>query len=238
VAFEGPLQGLPTGGFHPPVPRSFTPRSAGAGLDLPLKGSITMRQRVVSVAALLLAATLLPGCREKERAPDLNQLIADLRGADPEKSGRARLQLITLGEPVVPALAEMLRSGTPDERIAAANTLWGMGARAQAAVPDLAAALADTDLSLRLAAAMALEGMGPAAEGAVPALVKALSDREPGLRQAAAKALGAIGPGARAALPALTRALRRGSWPEAEEAVRRIRGLESGAAIELGPEEP
>jgi len=40
------------------------------------------------------------------------------------------------------------------------------------------------------------------------------------------------------ALPALTRALRRGSWPEAQEAVRRIRGLEPGAAIELGPEEP
>ena len=195
-----------------------------------------MRKAALSLLAVLLVA--LPGCRAKEKPPTPEQLIADLRSGDADKSGRARLQLITLGEPVVPALAEMLRSGTPDERIAAANTLWGMGARAQAAVPDLAAALADTDLSLRLAAAMALEGMGPAAEGAVPALVKALSDREPGLRQAAAKALGAIGPGARAALPALTRALRRGSWPEAEEAVRRIRGLESGAAIELGPEEP
>jgi hypothetical protein len=36
----------------------------------------------------------------------------------------------------------------------------------------------------------------------------------------------------------LTSALRRGSWPEAEEAVRRIRGLEAGAPVELGPEEP
>jgi len=52
------------------------------------------------------------------------------------------------------------------------------------------------------------------------------------------KALGAIGPGARGALPALTRALRRGSWPEAQEAVRRIRGLEPGTPIELGPDEP
>ena len=32
--------------------------------------------------------------------------------------------------------------------------------------------------------------------------------------------------------------LRRGSWPEAEEAVRSIRGLEPGAPIELGPAEP
>jgi HEAT repeat protein len=80
--------------------------------------------------------------------------------------------------------------------------------------------------------------MGPVAAPAVPALIKALGDREAGVRQAAARALGAVGPGARDALPALARILRRGSWPEAEEAIRRIRGLEPGAVIELGPEEP
>jgi hypothetical protein len=58
------------------------------------------------------------------------------------------------------------------------------------------------------------------------------------VRQAAVKALGAIGPAAKPALPTLTWALRRGSWPEAEEAVRRIRGLQPGAVIELGPEGP
>jgi HEAT repeat protein len=197
-----------------------------------------MRKRVAVVASLALAALILLGCRAKEKAPDPNQLIADLRSADAEKSGRARLQLITMGEPVVPALAGMLRSGTPAERIAAANTLWGMGSRAQAAVPGLAAALADPDPALRVAAAMALENMGRAAEAAVPSLAKALGDREARVRQAVVKALGAIGPAARAALPTLTRALRRGAWPEAEEAVRRIRGLEPGAPVELGPEEP
>lgn len=195
-----------------------------------------MRKAIVSLAAFLLVT--LPGCRAKEKAPDPKQLVADLRGPDAEKSGRARLQLITLGEPVVPALAELLRSGTPAERIAAANTLWGMGSRARAAVPDLAAALADPDPALRVAAAMALENMGRAAEAAVPSLAKALGDREARVRQAAVKALGAIGPVARAALPTLTRALRRGAWPEAEEAVRRIRGLEPGAPVELGPQEP
>ncbi len=195
-----------------------------------------MRKVVISLLAVLLVT--LPACRAKEKAPDPAQLIADLRSADAEKSGRARLQLITLGEPAVPALAEMLRSGTPAERIAAANTLWGMGARAQAATRDLAAALADTDPALRAAVAMTLENMGPAAEAAVPSLAKALGDHEARVRQAAVKALGAIGPAARAALPALTRALRRGTWPEAEEAVRRIRGLEPGTPVELGPEEP
>ena len=197
-----------------------------------------MRKPTAVVASLALAVALLPGCRKKETLPDPGQLIADLRGPDAEKSGRARLQLITLGEPVVPALAEMLRSGTPAERIAVANTLWGMGGRARAAAGDLAGALADPDPALRVAAAMALQNMGAAAVDAVPALTKALSDREPGVRQAAVKALGAIGPEAHAALPTLTRALRRGSWPEAEEAVRRIRGLDPGAPVELGPEGP
>jgi hypothetical protein len=182
-----------------------------------------MRKPVLSLLAVLLAAVLLPGCRAKEKAPTPDELIADLRSPDAEKSGRARLLLITMGEPVVGALAELLRSGTPAERIAAANTLWGMGSRAAAAAGDLATALADPDPALRAAAAMALENMGPAAEPAVPAL---------------GKALGAIGPPAKAALPTLTRALRRGAWPEAEEAVRRIRGLEPGAVVELGPEEP
>jgi HEAT repeat protein len=197
-----------------------------------------MAMRRAVAVCLSLVAVLLPGCRAKEKPPEPGQLIVDLRSPDPERSGHARLLLITLGEPAVPAVSELLRSGTPAERIVAANILWGMGARGRAAVPDLVGALDDPDPTLRAAAAMALENMGGAAEAAVPALAKALSDRVPAVRQAAVKALGAIGPGARGALPALTRALRRGSWPEAQEAVRRIRGLDPGAPIELGPEEP
>ena len=194
-------------------------------------------RRAVAIS-LSLVAVLLTGCRGKEKPPEPGQLIQDLRSPDPEKSGHARLLLITLGEPAVPAVTGLLRSGTPAERIVAANILWGMGPRGQVAVPDLVATLEDPDPSLRAASAMALENMGAAAEPAVPALAKALSDREPTVRQAAVKALGAIGPAARGALPALTRALRRGSWPEAQEAVRRIRGLEPGTPVELGPEEP
>jgi HEAT repeat protein len=196
-----------------------------------------MRKTLVSLLAVAVALAL-PGCRKKETPPDSSRLLADLRSPDAEKRGRARLELIRMGEPAVPGVAEMLRSGTPAERIVAANTLWGMGPRARAAASDLAAALDDPDADLRASAAMALENMGPAAEPAVPALTKAVGDKDTRVRQAAVKALGAIGPAAKPALPALTRALRRGSWPEAEEAVRRIRGLQPGAAIELGPEGP
>lgn len=197
-----------------------------------------MRKAFAPLSPVLAAMLLLPGCGAREDKPDIPRLLAELRGPDPQKSGEARLKLLQIGEPAAPALAELLRSGTPADRIAAANTLWGMGPRGRAAVPELAAALSDPDPELRNAAAMACQTMGATAAAAVPELTKAISDRDQRVRQAAVKALAAIGPPALSALPTLTRVLRRGSWPEAEEAVRRIRGLSDGAPIELGPETP
>jgi HEAT repeat protein len=151
-------------------------------------------------------------------------MVADLVSGDSKKSGDARLKLISLGEPAAPALAELLRNGAPAERLLAATTLWGMGVRGRAAVPALATGLQDPDPELRVTCAMALENMGPEAREAVPALGRALRDRERRVRQAVVKALGAIGPEASPVLPALEREIKRESWPEAEEAVRRIRG--------------
>lgn len=185
-----------------------------------------------SRSLLLLVVLALCACRAKEKPPNVAQLVAQLTDADPGKSGDARLALIVLGEAAAPVVAELLRTGQPAERLAAANTLWGMGARARVAVPDLAATLRDPDVSLRVTAAMALESMGPAAAPAVPALIEALRGREDAVRQAAVKALGAIGPDARDAVPVLTRVLRQGPWPEAVEALSRIqgRGIKPAAA--------
>jgi len=196
-----------------------------------------MRAAPLLLASLALAVPF-SACRAKDDKPDIPRLLAELRGADSKASGEARLTLLQIGEPAAPGLAEMLRSGPPSERLAAANTLWGMGPRGRAAVPELAAALGDPDAELRTVAAMALENMGVSAAAAVPALTTAIGDSDQRVRQAAVKALGAIGPPALSALPALTRVLRRGSWPEAEEAVRRIRGQQPGTPIELGPAEP
>jgi HEAT repeat protein len=187
-----------------------------------------------ALSLLAVGVFLGSACRAKEKPRDAAQLVAQLSAADPKTSGAARLALITLGEPAVPALAEKLRSGTPAERLAALNTFWGLGAKGRAATLDLAATLADADPALCVAAAMALENMGPPAAPAVPGLIQALDRGDPATRQAAVKALGAIGPAAAEAVPLLVRALRRGSWPEAEEAVRRIRGLHADAPIDLG----
>lgn len=185
------------------------------------------------VAAPLLLA--LASCGRGEREPEVAGLLDQLRSTEPRTSGRARLELITLGQPAVPALAAMLRSDDPRDQLLAATTLWGMGARARGAVPELAASLVAADPQLRLTAAMALESMGPEARDAVPALVRALADRDGRVRQAAVKALGAIGKDASAALPALEARLRRGHWPEAEEAVLRIRG---GGPPPVSPDAP
>jgi HEAT repeat protein len=172
----------------------------------------------------LLVPVLLAACSTTERAPDVAGLIADLQSTDAQKSGRANLELIRIGEPAVPPLVEMLRGSDPRLRSLAASTLWGMGGKGRAAAPVLAETLADPDPELRTSAAMALENMGAQAGDAIPALVKALSDTDNRVRQASVKALGAIGPAATPAIPVLTRALKKGSWPEAEEAILKIRG--------------
>lgn len=69
------------------------------------------------VVSFGLGAAVLTGCRAKEKPSQPGQLVAELRGPDAEKSGRARLQLITLGEAAIPAVAALLKSGTSAERI-------------------------------------------------------------------------------------------------------------------------
>jgi HEAT repeat protein len=179
-------------------------------------------RKLTAAAALVLA--LLPGCRAKESPANVAALVEDLKGADKDKSGRANLALIQVGAPAVPAVVALLATDDSRLRSLALTTLWGMGAKAEAAVPTLAETLADPDPEIRNGAAMALANMGPAAGGAVPALIKALSDGESRVRQTAVKALGNIGPAARDAVPVISRAAKRGAWPEAEEAIRRIQG--------------
>jgi HEAT repeat protein len=184
-----------------------------------MHGAAAMRKTLPALLALALAA-----CSTAEKPPDIPALVADLQGSDPAKSGRANLQLISIGEPAVPYLVEMLKGPDPRLRSLAASTIWAMGAKGRAAAPALGELLGDPDAQMRTSAAMALENMGPDAREAIPALVKALSDRDNRVRQASVKALGAIGPAATPAIPVLTRALKKGGWPEAEEAILKIRG--------------
>lgn len=181
-----------------------------------------MRRLSLPLLALILASG---ACKSKPKGPDVPDLLTRLKSADTTVSGEANLALIRVGEPAVPGLVEMLRSGDPRLRKIAATTVWGLGAKGKEAVPALVELLADPDVELRLAAAMALDNMGPAAVEAVPALVKALKDPEGEVRQWSAKALGHIGPAAAAAIPALSKAAKADPVrPTMEEAIRQIRG--------------
>ena len=171
-------------------------------------------------------------CRSRPPGPDVPGLIADLQNPDPAVSGKANLALIRVGEPAVPPLVEMLKSDDVRIRTLAATTLWGLGEKGRAAVPALAATLGDPVDSVRVAAAMALDNMGPPAEDAVPALIRSLKDRDGKVRQWSAKALGSIGPAAEKAVPALVQAAKaEGIRPTAEEAIRKIRGLQEGQPV-------
>jgi hypothetical protein len=175
-------------------------------------------------AAVVLVVTLLSGCKAQESPANVGALIEDLKGADLEKSGQANLALIRVGAPAVPAILELLATSDPRLRSLALSTLWGMGSKAEAAVPTLAATLVDPDPEMRNGAAMALANMGATAAPAVPALITALGDADRRVRQTAVKALGNIGPAAKDAIPVISRAVKRGAWPEGEEAIRQIQG--------------
>ena len=204
----------------------------------PSAAADTLGVRAVStLLACSILAVALPACRTKVDKPDIPRLMAELRSSDPQASGQ--------GRDAAPAWASRRcrrsrRCFAPAlaDRIAAANTLWGMG---EAGLRRSARAGGDARRSrpgLRVAVAMALQqNMGAVAAPAVPALTKAISGPRPARvrLQTAVKALGRdrpvgprrpAGPHARAAP---------GSWPEAEEAVRRIGGLEPGAAVDSGP---
>jgi HEAT repeat protein len=182
----------------------------------------------LSVAAVVLGAA----CGPKAPEVDYPALIEKLKSSNELDRGRATTDLVTIGEPAVPALLPLLSDPEARVRRLAATTLWGMGVKARSAVPQLAAALADADASVRASAAMALGAVGPEAESAVPALIGALRDRDSNVRLWAVKTLGDLGPVAAAAVPTLKRMAKdEFLGPSVEETIRKL----NAAAATLPP---
>lgn len=97
-----------------------------------------------------------------------------------------------------------LKSPKAHVRVAAADALGAMGAKAAAAVPDLIANLGDDSFWAALAASESLAGVGAPA---VPAVVEVVKSGKEGMRVRALLALRSMGPAASPALPELTKAL-------------------------------
>jgi outer membrane protein assembly factor BamB len=159
-----------------------------------------------------------------------------LRDEDSIVAGDAARALGALGHrasPSVGALVKTLSHEDPYVRIYAAEALASIGPTAAAATNDLARVLDDPAPGVRWAACEALAGIGPAAASAVPQLIEALDDEYLYVRIFAAGALGSIGPKAQTARDALRAAANDPALrSEAEWALKRIAGLESGAPVD------
>lgn len=122
-------------------------------------------------------------------APAVPELMAALSAPDATVAYTAARALAKT-DAAVPALAEALRSGSPELRREAARILPAHGAKAAAALqPNLQGP--DRDLAER--SARILAETGPAAASAVPALAKAVHTSTGALKHAAADALTRIG---------------------------------------------
>jgi HEAT repeat protein len=89
----------------------------------------------------------------------------------------------------VPALVRSVRASDPEMRVAAIQTLRGMGSEMKPALPALREALADKDARVRQAAAEAVGALGPLARDAADDLRAVMNDTSPDVRQAAGEAL-------------------------------------------------
>lgn len=131
--------------------------------------------------------------------------------------------------PAAEALEGRLASGSPEERVEAAEELLLHGERHRA-LDALASALRDGDPDVRQRAALALGSAGPGegAEAVVPDLLRALGDSDELVRASAAEALGLLG--AESALPSLRAAERDSSELVRAMAAAAVDSLEASPA--------
>jgi HEAT repeat protein len=148
------------------------------------------------------------------------------------QSWQLRSTLAAIGEPAIPGLVQLLKSGVPpgfqpDHSPAetAAYALGQIGVKAADAVTPL---LTDKDDQVRLRACKVIGNVGAPAKAAAPKLITALKDDHAGVREAAATALGNMGADAKASIPALL-ALAKGT----DAAVRRA---SMKALTHIGPD--
>ena len=166
------------------------------------------------------------GAAAKPVVPELVKLLTD-DDATTRVNTAVALWKIDRHPKAVPALLEMLQSGTSPEPYLAAMALGQMQPEAAAVAPGLIAALHSSDGDVRRAAARSLGKLGKAA---FPALgqAKALEDPDPEARRLVIEALGGLmGP---EAVNPLHRRLERTRAPPSRRAAARGLGNLGGEA--------
>ena len=136
----------------------------------------------------------------------------------------------------MPELVNALRSGSQEEREAAAWALTQMRAAAHPAIHPLVSALSDTDHVVRGLAALALRDAGPIDDAALDSLARRLTDPDDGVRMTSAWAIAAQGERAMHVFQPLLDAARvEGQHPHVQRAVANAFGAIGPAAKDALP---
>jgi HEAT repeat protein len=171
--------------------------------------------RLTAVYCLLLAIEIAPAQDEAEpkvRGKGTTEWVAILRTAKEPNQRRAAIVALSILGPkqleVVPSLATAVSDADEQVRVAAIQTLGGMGQDSRGAVDALGRAATDDKApTVRSAACQALGKLGPIAQAAAPKLLEALSDPDPRTRAGAAVALPEVKIDSAVALTPLTKTL-------------------------------
>lgn len=134
----------------------------------------------------------------------------------------------TFDKNAVPLLVRSLDDSVADVRVAAAQTLGGLGASARDAVSQLTTLLNDPVTACRQAAVNALGAIGPEAAVATESLTKAVASDHRKVRAAACRTLGAIGCPDGSVLNALVGAMNDKDAAVRSQAARSLGGLRVG----------
>jgi len=133
---------------------------------------------------------------------------------------------------LLPALHDILRTGSPAQRKMAAYCLRDRDVRTPDILRALTAALADPDPSVRIAAMSALTRLATDRPAVADAVVARLADDDAGVRRAAAALLGAIAAPSAPVLDALRAATHSDDASLRRAATRSLRLLGSHGSLE------
>ena len=152
----------------------------------------------------------------------------EVRSSDFKPRHRTTDRPRSFDKSAVPLLVQSLDDSVAEVRLAAAQTLGGLGAAAVDSVEQLTMLLNDPVTSCRLAAVNSLGAIGPVAAEATQALVEAVGKDHRKVRAAACRALGAIGQPTDEVLTALAAAVSDNDAAVRSQAARSLGGFGIG----------
>ncbi|QDT42021.1 putative phycocyanin operon protein Z [Gimesia alba] len=154
-----------------------------------------MRQLIT--AGLFLSLCLFATENLFAQSPDIDSLILQLKGENEDQQALAAHQLGELGsnaKSAVPALIQVVKTGSVASRSEAIIALGKIGPDSAAAVPELTKILRSYSIILKYNTLQALRQIGPASKPAIKQIVPLMESNNTYLNVAAARAVASIDP--------------------------------------------